>query len=173
MMHISSIRRAAARPVPFWTTIVALILVVGCGGPAPMDAQAPASLSNLARMQYVRGAEAKTVLDNLHMAGPGTTEGWYATYGDGDRVAIYGNAFPTPEEAADAMAKMQTRLSRGTSMYEPIEAANIAQQAGWRTRDTDGKFVFVFTKGRWMIGIRAIALDLELAVSGIQWVPAS
>ena len=146
---------------------------LGCGGGTPMDAQAPASLSNLQRVQFQQGAEAKTTLDNLHMTSPGTTDGWYATYGDGDRVEIYAMAFPSAEMATASMGKMQTRLANGTSRYEPIESANIAQQPGWRTREKeDGKFIFAFTKGRWMIGIRAIALDLELAVTGIDWVAA-
>ncbi|MCA9729015.1 MAG: hypothetical protein R3E12_02210 [Candidatus Eisenbacteria bacterium] len=126
----------------------------------------------MARTNLAEGAEAKALINAIHMGSPASDESWVATYGE-DRLTIYASAFATPEEAAAQFGKMQARVARGTSRFSAATAGTIAQQAGFRMQDNEeNKQVFNFQKGRWVVGIRGIAPDMEAAVFSIEWVDA-
>lgn len=142
-----------------------------CVGQPELDAQAPAQIGQMPQTSLSTGAQAKTLIDAHHLASPATEESWAATFGDGDRVVIYATAFETPQQAATQYATMRTRLTQGTPRYSAASEARVAQQPGFRFQDTaEDKQIFVFQKGRWMIGIGAIAPDMEASVYSIEWV---
>lgn len=143
---------------------------VGCGGDSAQDPQAPAQIGQMNQTSLSTGPQAKAIIDDLHMANPAMQDSWVATFGDGDRVVIYATAFETPEQAALNHRTMRTRLTMRTPRYSSAFDANVAQEPGFQFQDTaSGKTIFVMQKGRWMVGVSAIAPDLESAVSSIVW----
>lgn len=156
---------------------VALLVMahLACGGEKPLDPKAPEQIGQMKQTSLSTGPQAKSLIDALHMANPATQEGWVATFGEGegDRIVIYATAFETPEQAALNHRTMRTRLTIRTPRYSPASEVTVGQQPGFQFQDTaSGKSIFVFQKGRWMLGVSAIAPDLEPAVSSIEWVEA-
>ena len=153
------------------TLIVAAF--IGCGGESAPDPQAPAQIGEMKQTSLSTGARAKAIIDDLHMANPATQDSWVATFGEGDRVVIYATAFETPEQAALNHRTMRTRLTMRTPRYSSAFDANVAQEQGFQFQDTaGGKTIFLMQRGRWMVGVSAIAPDLEAAVSSIVWADA-
>jgi hypothetical protein len=157
----------ALRPLALALIVVAWI---GCGGESAQDPQAPAQIGQMKQTSLSTGPRAKTIIDDLHMANPAMQDSWVATFGDGDRVVIYATAFETPEQAALNHRTMRTRLTMRTPRYSAAFDATVAQEPGFQFQDTaSGKSIFVMQRGRWMVGVSAIAPDLEAAVSSIVW----
>ncbi len=146
-------------------------LLLACGGEPELDPQAPEQVGEMERTSLTTGAKGKAVIDALHMGDPATEESWVATFGDGDRVVIYASAFETPQLAAIQHAAMNRRLSVRTPRYSTAAPATVSQQAGFRIQDTaEGKHIFLFQRGHWMVGVAGIAPDLEAAVASIEWI---
>lgn len=148
-------------------------LLLACGGEPELDPQAPEQIGQMKRTSLTTGAKAKAIIDALHMANPATEQSWVATFGDGDRLVIYATAFETSQLAAIQHAAMNRRLSMRTPRYSTAAPATVSQQAGFRIQDTaEGKHIFLFQRGRWMVGVAGIAPDLEAAVASIEWIEA-
>jgi hypothetical protein len=150
-------------------SLLAALWIAACGtGESKLNPSPPHSIAQLAPVQHLEGRAAAEMIDDFHLGYPATDESWAASFGEGDRIWMFAVGFPTAEEASSALARMKAAVAKGESGYPPFEDATIAQQVGYRTEDGERQ-LFVYSRGRWMVGIRAIVVDLEPAVASIVW----
>ncbi len=143
--------------------------LAGCGRGPSLDATPPSTIGPLQQMTILRAAEAVEAVENTFAITARASDAWISTYGDGDRIEIYALGMSDEAATEPVVSALRSMTGREGSPYRASATLTVAQQEGYRA-DGDGKVLFFYARGRWVVLIRAMAADLDPAVVSINWV---
>lgn len=149
-----------------------LLLVAGaggCGKGPSLDATPPSSIGPLQQATILRADEAAGAIEEAFMIQVRSSNAWVSTYGEADRIEIFALALGDEVQTESVITALRAMAGREGSPYRSSTSLMVAQQQGFRA-DGEGKGVFFYARGKWVVLIRAMAADFDPAVASINWV---